>query len=71
MVKVVTFTCALFHCACATVVVGVIVLVAVVRWYVHSKETEMRNVYMMVDRILGMHTSDHLSSSKNANDILL
>jgi hypothetical protein len=38
-----------------TVVVGVVVLVAVVRWYVRSKETEMRNVYMMVDRILGMY----------------
>ena len=34
---------------------GVIVLVAVVRWYVSSKEVEMRNVYMMVDRILGMY----------------
>ena len=38
----------------AAVVVGVIMLVVMVRWYVHSKETEMRNVYMMVDRILGM-----------------
>ena len=38
-----------------TVVVGVVVLVAMVRWYVQSKETEMRNVYMMVDRILGKH----------------
>ena len=35
------------------VVVGVIVLVVMVRWYVHSKETEMRSVYIMVDRILG------------------
>ena len=30
-------------------------MVAVVRWYVSSKEVEMRNVYMMVDRILGMY----------------
>lgn len=28
-------------------------VVAVVRWYVQTKENEMRRVYMMVDRILG------------------
>ena len=32
---------------------GILVAVAVVRWYVQTKENEMRRVYMMVDRILG------------------
>ena len=56
LVKVVRLT-GIFFCNnfYGAVVWGVIVLVAVVRWYVSSKEVEMRNVYMMVDRILGMY----------------
>ena len=34
-------------------IVGILVAVAVVKWYVQTKENEMRRVYMMVDRILG------------------
>ena len=37
----------------SAVVLCVVVVAAAVRWYVHTKENEMRSIYLMVERIIG------------------